>query len=71
MTGAEAADLVPYKPNRTRAEFIKEVQAVFVRALVPNYAAEYDEAGNCTTCGEAGRCPGRHALTEHPERRTA
>ena len=22
--------------------------------------AVYDSAGNCTTCGEAGRCPGRH-----------
>lgn len=22
--------------------------------------AEYDAAGNCTVCGEAGRCPGWH-----------
>ncbi len=22
--------------------------------------ASYDEAGNCTICGEAGRCPGHH-----------
>ena len=24
--------------------------------------AEYDRAGNCVTCGEAGRCPGVHIV---------
>ncbi len=26
--------------------------------------AKYDEAGNCTTCGEGGRCPGWHYAGE-------
>ena len=24
------------------------------------HRAQYDAAGNCTECGEAGRCPGSH-----------
>ena len=30
-------------------------------------SATYDAAGNCTICGEAGRCPGYHAIADWPD----
>lgn len=46
---------------KTRKQFEAEARRALVRAgLVPVRAIE-DASGNCTTCGEAGRCPGWHA----------
>lgn len=34
------------------------------RLGIPHSPAQYDKAGDCLTCGEAGRCPGVHTFEE-------
>ncbi len=69
MTSQEAADKVPYKPGRTRQQFAEAVRKLLVKSGERAIKANYDSAGNCFTCGEAGRCPGYH--TESEERAAA
>ena len=49
----------------TEAQYKARVRRELIRAGKKPVKAVYDEAGNCTTCGEAGRCPGWHAEGEH------
>ena len=44
----------------SRAAHLAAVKRALLRAGLPPKRATYDAAGNCTTCGEAGRCPGYH-----------
>lgn len=57
----EVIDMVPYHLGRTRDEYISEVKVALQKAGCNFFEAAYDSAGNCITCGEAGRCPGIHA----------
>jgi hypothetical protein len=41
-----------------------DVSAELRRRGIPHSPAQYDSAGNCLTCGEAGRCPGVHTFEE-------
>jgi len=43
----------------------RERRAIIARGQKP-IPATFDAAGNCTTCGEAGRCPGYHAADPDP-----
>jgi hypothetical protein len=45
----------------TQAKYYESQRMALVSAGVQPIKAEFDCAGNCTTCGEAGRCPGWHA----------
>lgn len=49
---------------RTREEHIAHMSAKLRRRGIPHSPAQYDSAGNCLTCGEAGRCPGVHTFEE-------
>lgn len=44
----------------TEKQYKNMVRRAMLRAGLKPVAAIYDEAGNCTVCGEAGRCPGWH-----------
>lgn len=49
------------------AAYKRAMKRVLVKQGVTPIKARYDQAGNCTTCGEAGRCPGWHTTEErHP-----
>lgn len=67
MTGNEAAKEAVRRNGggfacwRTfKAAVARELRRAGERAV----RARYDAAGNCTVCGEAGRCPGYHAASE-------
>lgn len=45
----------------TRAAYIELARRSILADGGRPRRAIYDVAGNCTTCGEAGRCPGYHA----------
>jgi hypothetical protein len=48
----------------SRADFeLQSKQRIIKAGLLP-IRADYDSTGNCTTCGESGRCPGWHAIGE-------
>jgi hypothetical protein len=62
-----AADLVaqhPHPPFEGRAPFYRWVKQILVEAGYEPVKAVFDEAGNCTVCGECGRCPGWHLKEE-------
>ena len=46
------------------AAFAEAIAARLRKLGIPNSPAQYDEAGNCLTCGECGRCPGVHTFEE-------
>lgn len=48
----------------TRKEWEADVRRRIVATGLEPIKAEYDTAGNCRTCGEAGRCPGYHTQGE-------
>ena len=52
------------RPFASRAAYKRATAAEFRRAGVVPVKAQYDTAGNCTVCGEAGRCPGWHGSYE-------
>ena len=45
---------------RTRQGYRRVVTRWFEQAGYQTVMASYDAAGNCTICGEAGRCAGVH-----------
>jgi hypothetical protein len=53
---------------KSRAAFEEAKRAEIVANGIKPVRATYDTAGNCTICGEAGRCPGWHASKEVPLR---
>lgn len=65
MTAADimTAAVFPYK-LRTAAQYRAHVRKTIIRAGYTPVAATYDQAGNCLTCGECGRCPGWHTTEE-------
>ena len=50
--------IVPKYPNRAACYKANRLE-ILANGLKP-VRAECDAQGNCTTCGEAGRCPGWH-----------
>jgi len=56
---------LPGAPFASRALYERAVMRHVVRRVgeMP-LRATYDAAGNCLTCGEAGRCPGWHLPEE-------
>jgi hypothetical protein len=46
--------------NRTRKNYSAYFRSCLVAAGRVPIMASYDAAGNCTLCGEAGRCSGWH-----------
>ena len=72
-TSYEAADIAfqrnggrPFRSYRARANAVRRV----LRGLsYETIDATFDDAGNCTVCGEAGRCPGVHTLDEVKNKR--
>jgi hypothetical protein len=48
----------------SRAAFERHVYRVLKQSGQVPIRAKYDDAGNCTVCGEAGRCPGWHTISE-------
>ena len=50
-------------PFATRESFVKW-NAATIKSVPNMHAVEpkEDAAGNCVVCGEAGRCPGVHAI---------
>ena len=68
LTGTEALEIAvalnggrPF-PSRLAAE--DAVKRLIVAANLRPVPARLDRAGNCTICGEAGRCPGWHTVEE-------
>lgn len=49
----------------SRLTYITAIKRTYERLQLPYHQAEYDPQGHCTTCGEAGRCPGWHLLLHH------
>ena len=46
-------------------DMTRDVLSARLRRLgIPHSPAQYDEDGNCLTCGECGRCPGVHTFEE-------
>lgn len=43
-----------------RAAYVRAFKRELQRLGYAVDMSQYDEAGNCTRCGEAGRCPGCH-----------
>ncbi len=71
MTGTQAGDIVGARHWRRygrgfsgHSAFAAAVRRELKRAGEVPVRADIDEAGNCTTCGECGRCPGWHAESE-------
>ena len=77
ITGEEAAYKVSMrqwkrhsKPFSSRKMFTDAVKSELIKARREckengtTNIAQYDVAGNCTVCGEAGRCPGWHTGEE-------
>ncbi len=48
-------------PQELNDQFEERERQAIVRSGRRAIRATFDDAGNCTTCGEAGRCPGYHA----------
>jgi transcription elongation factor Elf1 len=48
----------------TQKQYYAKVKREINRAGLKPIKAQWDEAGNCVYCGEAGRCPGWHAQNE-------
>jgi len=53
-------------PREMQDQFEERERRAIIASGRRAIRATYDDAGNCTTCGEAGRCPGYHAA--EPER---
>lgn len=54
-----------------RQAMVEALQSAYTRAGWRSELAQYDLSGNCTTCGEAGRCPGVHITVRAlPSRRS-
>ena len=69
MTLTEIADDKAFdrhgkKPFPSRKAHTNAVRRELWSMGIIAVGAEYDEAGNCRYCGEAGRCPGVHAEAE-------
>ena len=54
-----AFERIPLKV-RSHASYLKATHKALSRKGYALQSAEYDAGGNCTECGEAGRCPGWH-----------
>jgi hypothetical protein len=63
----DIADAIPFKPNRTRGQFVRAVKNALRKRGIPYVDASLDAGGNCRICGEAGRCPGVHTVDELAE----
>jgi len=64
----EALPFKQFKSHRAHDQRNKKaIEAAGYRAV----KARYDNAGNCTVCHEAGRCPGYHVYQETPSYRLA
>lgn len=62
-------DILAINPRHgfsSRRAFEDYVKREIKRAGEIPAKAQYDSAGNCTTCGEAGRCPGYHTQDDKP-----
>lgn len=44
----------------SRSAYTSAIKRTYDRLQIPCIAAQNDVHGDCTTCGEAGRCPGWH-----------
>ena len=65
MKAIEWADLIPRRPEGYgREEYTQALARVLIGHGVRFRFTDKDAAGNCPTCGEAGRCPGLHTLEE-------
>jgi hypothetical protein len=64
MKAVEIIERLPVKPTRSRGEYTRRVHRAIREAGHKPVRAEYDAAGNCIYCGEAGRCPGWHTAVE-------
>ena len=51
----------------SRSAYVTTIKRTYERLQLPCRKAEYDPQGDCTTCGEAGRCPGWHLLPYHSD----
>lgn len=49
----------------SRSTYHTAIKRTYERLQLPHHKADYDPQGDCTTCGEAGRCPGWHVLPYH------
>ena len=56
--------LIGLGAHPSHEEQIAAVSSVLRKMGIPHSPAQYDAAGNCLTCGEAGRCPGVHTFEE-------
>lgn len=48
----------------SRKAFTAHVRRQIIKAGFTPVKATEDDAGNCTICGESGRCPGWHTTSE-------
>ena len=70
MTISEQASVKAFERNgcktfESRRKYVNAVRRELkLMGYLRLFRAESDKAGNCTTCGEAGRCPGVHAEQE-------
>jgi len=53
-----------HKPFDSSKAYTAAISVELRRQGIPHSPAQYDEAGNCLTCGECGRCPGVHTFEE-------
>jgi len=49
----------------SKAMYVLAIKQTYERLQLPHHKADYDPQGDCTTCGEAGRCPGWHMFPYH------
>lgn len=55
---------LPYRGPVSRRAWCARVYRAITRHGLQPIRAQYDTAGNCTICGEAGRCPGWHVSAD-------
>jgi hypothetical protein len=60
MKAVEILAKLPYRLFPSRAAYYARNYRALRRIGLDPIRATWDEAGNCTVCGEAGRCPGWH-----------
>lgn len=57
-------DEIPFQENRTRKQFQNQLRTLLRKDGVNFVNAIYAHDGDCITCGECGRCPGIHLVSE-------
>lgn len=71
MTAKQIIGRLSHRTFPTCAAFYERNKRAIIAATGQAVPAEFDGAGNCVICGEAGRCPGWHTVDEADQMRAS